>query len=540
MTKPGNVERPLSDHGVSNSYRRQLVVGISLALLFLITTFVFGTYAATQYSRVQSAWTEYADRVSRFDETLATLHRALGFGGFIHNFKNLVLRKNLEHYSPRVERDYQALQKTFREMDTLMQSQEDRAAVDTIRSTVNEYYQKFNIAKRMIRNGATSQQIDAVVRVDDNPALQAIGVLESHAKKDLVITRQHANQLFDKAVFNLTVSAIAYVIALMFGFVVIVRSQRRLMLANTQLALAQNRLNNLLENSPDAMLTVNARGAIVRANKMAERFLGYPKSELLNMNVEQLMPESFRNVHTQHRERFFHRPSPRSMGSSLPLVALTKSGQTPNVDISLSYVEEQGEILVNATLRDTTARERDKRALVDAAFQDPLTGIGNRRKFLDVAHHEIDRAKRTHASLWFLVIDIDDFKAINDTAGHATGDEVIKAVARVIQESIRTDDLACRTGGEEFTVLLVDTSADGATRVAETIRAGVESLAIAGWTDRHGAVTVSTGCAFYDDTRDLKDVLRRADNAMYEAKKYGKNQFRLADPVVTNSDQKIN
>jgi len=530
MTTPGNVERHLSDRAAVMSHRGPLVLILSFALLFLVTTFVFGTYAATQYARVQSAWTEYADRVSRFDATLATLHRALGYGGFIHNFKNLVLRKNLARYGAHVEDDYQALQKTFREMDALVQSPEDRAAVDTIRATVNEYYRKFAITKRLIREHASSQQIDAVVRVDDVPALRAIEVLQSRASKDLVITQQQANRLFDKAVLNLAVSAIVYLVALLFGIAIIVRFQRRIMLANTRLALAQTQLNNLLENSPDAMLTVNTRGAIVRANNMAERLFEYSKTELVGMNIEQLIPESNRGNHARLIAQYFRQPTSRSMGSNLPLVALTRSGKTPNVDISLSYIEEQGEIYANATLRDTTARERDKRALVDAAFEDSLTGIGNRRKFFDVAQHEIDRARRTQSPLLFLVIDIDNFKFINDTAGHSIGDDVLKAVAGVIQASIRTVDLACRTGGEEFTVLLVDTSAAGAARVAETIRAGVESLVIANWTDEHGAVTVSIGCAKLGGALDLKAVLHNADLAMYEAKKNGKNQFRLADP----------
>jgi len=540
MTKPDNVEKHLSDDTVSASYRRQLTMVTGFALLLLITTFVFGAYAATQYSRVQSAWTEYADRVSRFDATLATLHRALGYGGFIHNFKNLVLRRDPERYGKLVEQDYQALQTTIRDLEPLVFDPAEQAAVRTIRATVNEYYNNFGIAKRMIREGASSRRIDSVVRVDDAPALRALRVLESRVKKDLMVTRQQANTLFEKAVFNLTVSGIAYFIALLTGTAALVWFQRRIMLANTGLELAQNRLNNLLENSPDAMLTVDSRGAIVRANNMAERFFGYPKSELINMNIERLMPEAYRKDHARHRENFFLRPAARSMGSSVPLVALTKDGQTPNVDISLSYVEENGQIFANVTLRDTTVRERDKQALVDAAFHDPLTGLGNRRKFFDVARREIDRAKRAHTPVWFLIIDIDDFKHINDRAGHAVGDDVIQAVAGVIQTPIRSVDLACRIGGEEFAVLLVDTSEVGAARVAETIRAGVEKLAIAGWTDTHGPVTVSIGCALLDETRDLKDVLGRADKAMYEAKKKGKNRFSLSGNSVPERNQKAN
>ena len=522
-----NVKQHLSGNAAPASSQNQLLVVIGFAILILVITVVFGVYASRQFSQVQSAWSQYSERESRFNSRLANLHRALGYGGFIHNFKNLVLRRDIEQYGTAVDHDIKELNTTLRELEELVQYPEDLEAIRAIRATANKYFENYRLAKQLIKEGADSARIDPLVRVDDTPALLAIGILESHVKKDLLVTRHRVEKLNTEAFFNLAVSGIVFFVALTLGVVVIIQFDRRILRANADMDLAQARLNNLLEYSPDAMLTVDENGTIVRTNKMAERFFGYSKTELVGMSVERLMPEQYRAAHVQHRHNFFQRPTERSMGSGLSLVALTKDGDTPNVDISLSYVEEKGFRFATITLRDATARERDKRALENAAFSDSLTGLANRRKFFEFAEHEIARAKRSHTQFWFLAVDIDDFKNVNDTAGHTVGDRVIRAVAEVLQSTIRSIDLASRTGGEEFTLMLVDTSEIGAARVAENILSEIKNLKIEGWTDNHGPITVSIGCALYDEATDLEAVLRTADEAMYESKKKGKNRFSI-------------
>ena len=179
---------------------------------------------------------------------------------------------------------------------------------------------------------------------------------------------------------------------------------------------------------------------------------------------------------------------------------------------------------------DNRRRYAEKR-LMFSAMNDPLTHLPNRRKFFEVGNREMERTRRSLADLWVLMIDIDHFKRINDTAGHAAGDRVLIAVAGFLARSIRAVDMIGRLGGEEFAILLTDTTADGVRLVAEKIRAGVEGLAIDGWTDAHGPVTISIGCAPSDAKPTLDDVLNAADEALYEAKRSGRNRVVFAAPA---------
>jgi diguanylate cyclase (GGDEF)-like protein len=169
------------------------------------------------------------------------------------------------------------------------------------------------------------------------------------------------------------------------------------------------------------------------------------------------------------------------------------------------------------------------------ATRDPLTGLGNRRSATD----HIDQLWRDpaipKACIAFIMADIDLFKLLNDTAGHAAGDECIRQVAKSIEESVRlSEDAVFRYGGEEFLVVLADTSPDLAWTIAERIRSSVEALAIVNpgippTDDGTGAVTISLGVAFAQDNAAPETVAKWADDALYDAKRGGRNIVFLSN-----------
>jgi diguanylate cyclase (GGDEF)-like protein len=161
------------------------------------------------------------------------------------------------------------------------------------------------------------------------------------------------------------------------------------------------------------------------------------------------------------------------------------------------------------------------------ADTDYLTGLMNRRAFLTVAEDTVEFCRRYKRGMATLMIDIDHFKKINDTHGHAAGDDAIKRIAEIIDQSIRTTDKAARFGGEEFVVLLREIDQETAQLLAERIRTSIEQTTIT-----HGetsfAATVSIGVAINaNDDRDVQDMIERADQGLYIAKKSGRNRTVL-------------
>ncbi|MDO9499932.1 GGDEF domain-containing protein [Falsiroseomonas sp.] len=163
------------------------------------------------------------------------------------------------------------------------------------------------------------------------------------------------------------------------------------------------------------------------------------------------------------------------------------------------------------------------------ARTDGLTGLLRRRAFIDLADAEIQRSLRYQDPLSFIMFDVDHFKAINDTHGHACGDAALVHLANLLRDQMRDSDLPCRWGGEEFVVLLPRTSADVARHAAERIRCHFEANPVC-WEARSLRVTASFGVAAFD-ARDLSlsSMVARADAALYRAKRSGRNRVEMAE-----------
>ncbi|EDP74082.1 GGDEF domain-containing protein [Hydrogenivirga sp. 128-5-R1-1] len=155
---------------------------------------------------------------------------------------------------------------------------------------------------------------------------------------------------------------------------------------------------------------------------------------------------------------------------------------------------------------------------------DRLTGLYNKGKFNEVLQREIQRAKRYKRPLSLIIFDIDHFKKINDTYGHKVGDEVLKALAKLIKKNIRKTDFAARWGGEEFVILAPETNVEGAKKLAEKLRQAVETYKF----PTVGKVTISLGVAQLEPDEKPEDFIVRADMALYKAKEGGRNRVEIA------------
>ena len=176
--------------------------------------------------------------------------------------------------------------------------------------------------------------------------------------------------------------------------------------------------------------------------------------------------------------------------------------------------------LANLRLRDS---------LRDQSIRDPLTGLYNRRFLYESLERELTRAKRQHRSLSIIFLDLDHFKAFNDTFGHSAGDYVLRSVSDVFRSFFRADDLPCRYGGEEFAIILPESTPQDAASRADTLRQHVKALKLEYDKQLLASITVSIGIAgFPDHAEACEELLKLADQSLYQSKTTGRDRVTIA------------
>lgn len=263
------------------------------------------------------------------------------------------------------------------------------------------------------------------------------------------------------------------------------------------------------------------------ANKAYQEWFGRSGEETRSMTPREFLGEELFRENEPHIEAAL-KGEPQVFER-----ALTKAdGDTRSIQVR--YIPDieahgvKGFYVLGADITELkdTQRELENRVreLGILAATDSLTGIGNRRNFLQRASDELARSRRYNHPLVFLMIDVDNFKAINDNHGHHAGDDVLKSMAATLKHVMRVTDILGRLGGEEFGVLLIQTGMDEALVIAERLLKALGSVCIQ---TRNGAIcyTVSIGAAAYEGGDDSVDsLMKRADLALYQAKKTGRNR----------------
>lgn len=174
--------------------------------------------------------------------------------------------------------------------------------------------------------------------------------------------------------------------------------------------------------------------------------------------------------------------------------------------------------------------QQQNQQLQELAMRDPLTGLFNRRYLDDTLCHELSRANRHRYPVGLIMLDIDYFREFNTRYGHAGGDVLLRAVGQLVQKQTDEDTIACRYGGEEFTIILPESSLDETYQQARTIQASLRTLHVAYEQQPLAPVTASLGVACYPDHGTTPEtLLRAADRALYRAKGEGRNRVVLAD-----------
>jgi diguanylate cyclase (GGDEF)-like protein len=217
-----------------------------------------------------------------------------------------------------------------------------------------------------------------------------------------------------------------------------------------------------------------------------------------------------------------------ALGETLGILHISSTSSAEFTAARLAMIQQAGEY---AALRLANLRLREK--LHDQSIRDPLTGLYNRRFLEATLEQELHRSGRHHTGLGVIMADIDKFKTFNDSFGHTAGDIVLKEVAALLRRSVRTEDIVCRYGGEEFLVVLPDTSLESVSERAEQVRDSIAKLDLQHAGHALGKVTASFGISFSQDGVLTPEILLRyADEALYESKRRGCNCVSLSDSVT--------
>ena len=289
----------------------------------------------------------------------------------------------------------------------------------------------------------------------------------------------------------------------------------------------ERRLQALVQHSTDMIIVIDRRGVIV--TQTGDSTLGHRPGQLLRRPLERL-------IHEDDRAHLKAVLSGEVEGSTLEWRLRHLDGHFVHLETTVADMREDSDVQgIILTSRDVTERKASEAQLRHRAFHDPLTQLPNRALFYDRIEHALHRAARESHLVAVCAIDLDDFKRVNDSLGHAAGDELLIQVAQRLRGCLRTGDTAARLGGDEFGILLEGVGERSEpVQVAERLMSAMRQVfEVAG---EELDVLPSIGVALAEPGDEVvEDLLRHADVAMYAAKRNGKGRFEIYDPAMADA-----
>ena len=299
---------------------------------------------------------------------------------------------------------------------------------------------------------------------------------------------------------------------------------------------SEERFRGIFESARDAIVSVGEDGNVVMANRAAQELLGYGEENLSGMEAIQLFAPRFAD-YWKELSVYASGLGPGSERRNIEIPVLSKSGAEIPVQLTLAEKIVRSKKIQTAILRDISDRKAIEEELRLQSITDTLTGLYNRRHFHSLAQNEADRTLRTHVPFSVLLMDVDRFKQYNDTFGHDEGDKVLRTLGEEMRKNFRTMDTGFRHGGEEFLVLLPETTAEDAIVPAERLRKRFSAIPFLPHPDEEPRkVTLSIGIAEFRPGLSIDDLVRSADRAMYAAKNAGRNRTVSHEHLVAQSD----
>ncbi|QOY96238.1 PAS domain S-box protein [Massilia sp. UMI-21] len=398
------------------------------------------------------------------------------------------------------------------------------ADVDQLEAMVRGEIDQFQLEKRYIRKDGSQVWINLNVSPKRNPSgeveyyvsvIKDIGA-EKAAQAELAALNAELEQRVDARTAELVEANRLLTEA--------VERQRA---TEAALRAREAEIRSVVENANDAYISLDEAGTVRDWNRQAEATFGWPRHEALGRKLEELIiPEEYREHHVQGMERFLATRIAGAVDQRLELPALRRDGSTLTVEVRIRALELNGRTMFSAFLHDISARKQEQARRDYENRHDQLTGLLNRRALLESIPMAQARARRSGKTVGMLFIDLDGFKAVNDSQGHEAGDILLGVIGERLRAVVRKTDSVYRLAGDEFTVLLEDMADtfDDAHMVAEKlINSIAEPVELPG---RAVRVRASVGIALDTGSpvRTPDELLKEADHFMYQAKKAGRGR----------------
>jgi len=313
---------------------------------------------------------------------------------------------------------------------------------------------------------------------------------------------------------------------------------------NNSLQVSELRYRRLFETAQDGILILNAKsGAITDVNPFLINLLGYSEEEFIQRKLWEV--GAFKDIEASKVAFQALQENEYIRYKDLPLRA--KDGRLIQVEFVSNVYTEGDKKVIQCNIRDITERKQAHDALMQSeanyreqSVRDPLTGLFNRRYLYETLERELLRASRRKLSIGIVMLDVDDFKSFNDKFGHPVGDILLQELSKLFVDNIRGEDIVSRIGGDEFVIVLPDTSKDVILERAEELREDANTIGIQNEGRSFPTVTVSMGIAvFPENGSTISSLLKNADEALYQAKNQGRNQVVIASKKIDHPGYSI-
>jgi len=534
--------------------------------MFAVSALLFTTTNVLEDSRRN--WLSVEDEAHEKFLLLASLQDAVGYGGLVHNFKNYVLRGE-PAYRDLVKQDFKRIDELLARYRARDLTPDEKFALRQIDTVFREYREKFTIAEGMIGHGVRAENIDDVVRVDDTPAQGGFAILLEAWQARAGPIQHGMDDSIQRGVDSIRYVYMVIPVILLAAVLVlwlVGMLMREIALSEAEERRARDneaKFRNLILGSLQGVMILQ-NGRIVFANEALAEMFGFASvDEVMGIDFyRDLVPEEDSEavaavraeLLSGQRDSYAYRARRQRKDGSQIWVDVTVHGvewegekafQILYIDVSEQVRSEQeliaekervekhatamAELNENLHFARMEAEEK-QRELHALSITDPLTGAFNRRHFLERGHEEVRRMRRFGNPIAVLMLDIDHFKKINDTHGHAAGDLALLRLTEEAHKLLREVDVFGRLGGEEFAVILPDTEQEPALIVAERLRRTLARTRIDTENDQL-RFTVSIGVALVgEDDGNIEAALNRADKALYAAKAGGRDRVVVYEP----------